>query len=87
MSYIGFLGLFVCIPLIFLGWCLRYRLRRRDLAMLGVLAAIAVAYTTPWDNYLVATGVWYYDPRLVLNRTLGYVPVEECASSSSCRSF
>ena len=22
-------------------------------------------YTTPWDNYLVATNVWWYDPALV----------------------
>ncbi len=77
MTYLQFLSLFVCIPLGLLGWQLRHRLRRLDLVMLVGLATIAVVYTTPWDNYLVATGVWYYDPRLVLNRTIGYVPVEE----------
>jgi lycopene cyclase domain-containing protein len=79
MSYTQFLVLFVCIPLSFLAWRLRRRLRRVDLTMLVGLAAIAVVYTTPWDNYLVATGVWYYDPRLVLNWTIGYVPIEEYA--------
>jgi lycopene cyclase domain-containing protein len=38
---------------------------------------MALIYTTPWDNYLVATGVWWYDPRLVTGLTLGWVPVEE----------
>ena len=77
MSYTHFLILFVGIPLILLAWLLRRRLRRIDLSILVRLATIAVLYTTPWDNYLVATGVWYYDPRLVLNHTIGYVPLEE----------
>ncbi len=38
---------------------------------------MAVVYTTPWDNYLVATGVWYYDTDLVTGIVLGYVPIEE----------
>ena len=41
------------------------------------LALVALIYTTPWDNYLVATGVWWYDPRLVSGLTLGWVPAEE----------
>ena len=39
--------------------------------------AVAVIYTTPWDNYLVATGVWTYSQGLVAGITLGYVPLEE----------
>jgi lycopene beta-cyclase len=38
---------------------------------------IALTYTTPWDNYLVATGVWYYNPDLVTGIVIGYVPIEE----------
>jgi lycopene cyclase domain-containing protein len=38
---------------------------------------LALVYTTPWDNYLVATGVWWYDPALVTGLTLGWVPIEE----------
>jgi lycopene cyclase domain-containing protein len=38
---------------------------------------VALVYTTPWDNYLVATGVWFYNPALVTGITLGYVPLEE----------
>lgn len=39
--------------------------------------AVAVIYTTPWDNYLVATGVWTYREGLVAGITLGWVPLEE----------
>ncbi|MEW5871444.1 MAG: lycopene cyclase domain-containing protein [Chloroflexota bacterium] len=42
-----------------------------------VHVALALVYTTPWDNYLVASGVWWYNPRLVTGLVLGYVPVEE----------
>ncbi|MFB0545421.1 MAG: lycopene cyclase domain-containing protein [Anaerolineae bacterium] len=39
--------------------------------------AIALIYTTPWDNYLIANRVWWYDPTLVTGITLGWVPIEE----------
>jgi lycopene beta-cyclase len=45
--------------------------------MLGLLIVIALVYTTPWDNYLVATRVWWYNPELVVGITLGWVPLEE----------
>jgi lycopene cyclase domain-containing protein len=44
---------------------------------IGVHILLAVIYTTPWDNYLVATGVWYYNPELVTSILIGYVPIEE----------
>jgi lycopene cyclase domain-containing protein len=38
---------------------------RLQLAGLAVIVALAVVYTTPWDNYLIAEGVWSYgDGRL-----------------------
>ena len=46
---------------------------------IGLHILIAVIYTTPWDNYLVATGVWWYDPELVTGVSLGWVPIEEYA--------
>lgn len=88
MTYFGFLLRFLGIPiLILLGltyW--DYRKGRRRVgrlsnwpAVLGILlhVLIAVLYTTPWDNYLVATKVWWYDPDLVTGLTLGWVPIEE----------
>jgi lycopene cyclase domain-containing protein len=44
---------------------------------IAVQVSLALVYTTPWDNYLVATRVWYYNPALVTGITLGYVPLEE----------
>ncbi|MFC6952203.1 lycopene cyclase domain-containing protein [Halorubellus litoreus] len=43
-----------------------------------VVVVLAVAYTTPWDNYLVARGVWTYGEGTVLAR-LWWAPVEEYA--------
>lgn len=48
-------------------------------AWIALLAHVAAAllYTAPWDNYLVMTGVWWYDADLVTGIVLGYVPLEE----------
>ena len=90
MTYFEFLAIFVGIPLailVLLTW-LDYRQERplpRYLTsvpagwVLTVLVLVAVIYTTPWDNYLVATQVWWYDPNLVTGLTLGWVPIEEYA--------
>ncbi len=53
------------------------RLNKRELLGLVLLPVAAVIWTTPWDNYLVASGVWRYDPSKVWNVILGYVPLEE----------
>ena len=50
----------------------------RALAVLLLHVLIAFVYTTPWDNYLVASGVWGYGVDRVLF-TVGYVPIEEYA--------
>jgi lycopene cyclase domain-containing protein len=49
----------------------------RGWTAVGLHVVIAVVYTTPWDNYLVATNVWWYEPALVTGVTLGWVPLEE----------
>jgi lycopene cyclase domain-containing protein len=88
MTYFGFLAVFLGPPLLILAaLSLLDRRNQRQLpaslsqipAWLAVLihVGVAVAYTTPWDNYLVATGVWYYRPELVSGVTLGWVPLEE----------
>ncbi|MBK9923863.1 MAG: lycopene cyclase domain-containing protein [Anaerolineales bacterium] len=88
MTYFGFLLRFVFIPiLIFLAitlWDNRngkqshgFRNGRAVWTAIGIHVLLAVTYTTPWDNYLVATGVWYYNPDLVTGIVLGYVPIEE----------
>jgi lycopene cyclase domain-containing protein len=88
MTYFGFLLRFLMIPiLIFLAisYCDNQRNRQVNgfhnggAVWMGIAVHVllAVAYTTPWDNYLVATGVWYYSPDLVTGVLLGYVPIEE----------
>lgn len=88
MTYFGFLAVFLVLPILAL-WLLAAYDRRRGVdvpplmrswpARFIVLAhvIIAVIYTTPWDNYLVATRVWWYDPALVTGLVIGYVPIEE----------
>jgi len=88
MTYFGFLAQFVLIPIIILAlwtiWDYR-RDKRLPRALngwplwgaIGVHMIVALVYTTPWDNYLVASGVWWYDPNLVTGIVFGWVPIEE----------
>lgn len=88
MTYFGFLLRFLIIPiLIFLVityWDHKnnksangFKNGRAIWMAIGIHILLAVIYTTPWDNYLVATGVWYYNPDLVTGIVIGYVPIEE----------
>jgi len=88
VTYFNFLGIFVGIPLLILS-VLNWWDHRQGRALPDALRSwsptvvitahviVAVLYTTPWDNYLVATRVWWYDPELVTGIVLGWVPIEE----------
>jgi len=75
MTYFAFLFLFIVPPIAALVWLARPTMRQW--ACIGVLALITYVWTTPWDNYLVASGVWAYRPEHVSGIVLGFVPVEE----------
>lgn len=91
MTYLSFLLLFILVPFLFNILYLVYRYYsfrttgkpddlskiRTYLAAILILTIIALLYTTPWDNFLVANGIWYYDPNKVLGIVIGYVPIEE----------
>jgi len=78
MTYFGVLGIFILPPLgILLLLAARQRLTRQEIVVLLAHVTLALIYTTPWDNYLVANGVWWYNPRLVTGFRLGWVPIEE----------
>jgi lycopene cyclase domain-containing protein len=88
MTYFGFIGIFLAIPiaiLLLINWLDRRSGRLLPPAMrafppaaaIVLHAVIALLYTTIWDNYLVATRVWWYDPAKVTGITLGWVPIEE----------
>ena len=80
MSYLTFHLVFL-VPAI-VGMLLAYRQPpqktedRRVQMAIPLVCLIAVSYTTPWDNYLVAQEIWWYGPNRVLG-TIGHVPVEE----------
>lgn len=88
MTYFNFLLLFIVAPtLLLFAWNAWSDRRGRPLPawlhaappriVVGLHLVIALVYTTPWDNYLVATRVWWYDPALVTGITIGWVPIEE----------
>lgn len=92
MTYFGVLATFILPPLIVLivltcqdiwrglrsaGLAGLRRVQGRPYRAILLHVFLALIYTTPWDNYLVATGVWWYDPRLVTGIRFGYVPIEE----------
>lgn len=88
MTYFGFLLRFLVLPIfVFLTitwWDNKNNrptpgFQNGRAVWIGILVHVilAVVYTTPWDNYLVATGVWYYNPDLVTGIVFGYVPIEE----------
>jgi lycopene beta-cyclase len=79
VTYLGFHAVFILPPILLLWSLVRKRIKTihpRAGLFLPLMAAIAFVYTTPWDNYLVATGVWGYGPDKVIG-TIGYVPIEE----------
>lgn len=81
MTYLHFHLIFTLPPLLILGlitwraW-VAGRVQRAMLVALALHVLLALVYTTPWDNYLVARGVWSYGAGRVLF-TLGWVPFEE----------
>ena len=88
MTYFGLLATFIVPPALVLmilvprdvwHWLIKRQGQVEWLPYLAILTHIVIAlvYTTPWDNYLVATKVWWYNPNLVTGITLGWVPIEE----------
>ncbi|MFW5972516.1 MAG: lycopene cyclase domain-containing protein [Bacteroidota bacterium] len=80
MTYLEFHLFFILPPIVALAVTRLFVHRevsyRTALGTIGVLCAIALIYTTPWDNYLVARSVWWYSDDRVIG-SIGYVPVEE----------
>lgn len=76
MNYALFDLLAVALPAALL---LRGVARRRVLLAPAVaLSTLALVWTAPWDDHLVRTGVWSYDPAQVIGR-IGAIPLEEYA--------
>lgn len=88
MSYLDFILIFLCIPIVLLILATIYwrRIGRRPFALsaysipkaLALISFIAFIYTTPWDNHLISERIWWYDPQKVIG-VIWYVPIEEYA--------
>lgn len=75
-TYRGFLVV-ALLPLVLALLALAWRRLRRPLvAGTGLVALVGLLYTIPWDNALIARGVWWYGDGTVL-ATLHFAPVEE----------
>lgn len=77
MSYGQFLLIFLIVPLCVVATVGRRHLPRSLYILLGILSAVAVVYTAPWDSAIIANGVWSYGPHQVVGIVLGHVPLEE----------
>ncbi|MFA1612109.1 lycopene cyclase domain-containing protein [Halobellus rubicundus] len=49
---------------------------RRYWVGVAIITVVAVVYTTPWDNLLIARGVWWYGDGTTI-ATVGHAPIEE----------
>lgn len=81
MTYLQFLLIFIVPLVIYKSFLFKKTLdphKSYALKGIGLLAALAVIYTTPWDNYLIMTHVWSYEEHRVIGK-IGYVPIEEYA--------
>ena len=86
MTYFEFLGWFLGIALVLLSiLTIRDRQNSRRLPdclrtwpsafVIATHVFVAMAYTTPRDNYLVATGVWRYDLQLVTGIVFDWITI------------
>ena len=82
LTYLQFHLAFLVPALLLLGVVVRRRERPAPFAPrlrwtgVGILTVAALVYTTPWDNYLIARGVWWYGEGRVA-ATVWHAPVEE----------
>ena len=78
VGYLAFHAVAILPILVALAVLARYRLGTRRDVLTGtlILAGLALVYTTPWDNYLIERGVWWYGDGAVLVR-FGAAPLGE----------
>ncbi|MEF8784265.1 MAG: lycopene cyclase domain-containing protein [Haloarculaceae archaeon] len=82
LTYLAFLAVFLVVPLVSLGVATALQTNRHRpprsvrVGGMAVIVVLALAYTTPWDNYLIAEGVWWYGDGRVAAR-LWLAPAEE----------
>jgi putative membrane protein len=76
MTYLQFHLLFSFPALAVTFFLARRKVSRVHFRWLAIICGIVLVFTTPWDNYAVATGIWDFGEDKVLFRIL-HLPVEE----------
>lgn len=76
LTYLQIHIIYTIPPTILLFIILRPFINAFERFKLTTLIALAIVYTTPWDNYIVYNKAWWYRKDAVL-ATIGYVPIEE----------
>jgi hypothetical protein len=79
LTYLGFHLVFTLPPLLLLLRAApRLPAARRRVSLTGLvgITLLALVYTTPWDNFLIEQGVWWYGEGTVVAR-IWAAPVEE----------
>ncbi len=79
MTYLEFLFIFLGGPIALSLVVWRRTAQYVPWIVLAALALMALLYTGPWDNAIIAAGVWTYPTRRVLGPAIGLVPIEEYA--------
>jgi lycopene cyclase domain-containing protein len=79
MTYWGFHVVFT-LPLLLAGavWANVPAWGAAHWAVTAAILAMVMVFTSPWDNYAVAKGIWGFDESRVWRR-VGWLPVEEYA--------
>jgi lycopene cyclase domain-containing protein len=81
-TYLDFLAVFVGLPLsALLVGSIRFRRPNRapwrvQAGGIALMIGLALVYTTPWDNYLISRGVWWYGDSVVTMR-VWWMPLGE----------
>ncbi len=81
-TYLEFLAVFVGLPLsaLTVGSVVSHHPEREPFRVqaggIALIVALALVYTTPWDNYLIAREVWWYGDGVVTTR-LWHMPFGE----------
>ena len=78
MTYAGFIGLFLLIPLAVLALALRrHLLDRRYMLIGGALALVALLYMAPWDHTAAVWGLWTWAATRTWGLRWWAIPPEE----------
>ena len=64
-------------PILLAQWAIGWRIFRRNLSAVFAPAAIGMTFFALVDSVAVRAGIWFFDPRQILGRHIGPLPVEE----------